>query len=47
MKGRAWYEIEMQDYTEFKRPTAQGGLWYLAGKIIVIKKLENEITKKI
>ena len=47
MKGRAWYEIEMEEYTEFKRPAAQGGLWYLAGKIMVIKKIENEITKEI
>jgi hypothetical protein len=34
-----WYEIEMEEYTEFQRPDSQGGLWYLAGKIKVIKKV--------
>jgi hypothetical protein len=38
-KGRVWYEIEMEEYTEFQRPNSQGGLWYLAGKIKVIKKV--------
>ena len=37
-KGRGWYEIEMDNYTEFQRPNNQGGLWFLAGKIKVIKK---------
>lgn len=39
MKGRCWYEIEMEDFTEYQRPNNQGGLWYLAGKIKVIKKV--------
>jgi len=36
-KGRKWFEIEMEDYTEFKRPDSQGGLWYLANKIKINK----------
>jgi murein tripeptide amidase MpaA len=39
MKGRAWYEIEMENYTEYQRPTNQGGLWFLASRIKVVRKL--------
>ena len=39
MTGRAWYEIEMEDYTDFQRPKAQGGLWFLAKRIKITKKL--------
>lgn len=42
MKNRAWYEVEMDDYTEYVRPSNQGGLWFLANKIKVIKKYEND-----
>lgn len=37
MKGRAWFEVEMKDFTEFARPKQQGGLWYLANKIKIVK----------
>ena len=40
MKDRAWYEIEMDDFTEFKRPKTQGGLWFLANKIKILEKVE-------
>lgn len=36
-KGRQWYEIEMDDYSEFPRPNHQGGLWFLANKIKIIQ----------
>lgn len=39
MKGRSWYEIEMENFTNFQRPTQQGGLWFLAERIKVIKKV--------
>ena len=39
-KGRAWYEVEIEDYTDFKRPASQGGLWHLANKMRIIKKLD-------
>lgn len=38
-KGRCWYEVEIEDYTEFNRPNSQGGLWYLANRMKIIKKL--------
>ena len=37
--GRVWVKIEMRDYKEFKRPKSQGGLWYLADRIKLIKVL--------
>jgi len=40
-KGRKWYEIEMEDYEEFQRPNSQGGLWFLANKIKIIKPHTN------
>ena len=33
MNGKIWYEVEIEDFTEFKRPLSQGGLWYLAKRI--------------
>ncbi len=35
-KGRVWVVVSIEDYTEFKRPQAQGGMWYLADKMIII-----------
>lgn len=40
MKGRAWYEIEMKNYTEYRRPNNQGGMWYLANEIKILKKID-------
>lgn len=40
---RIWAECEMEDYEVFDRPATQGGIWYLAGKIKVVKLLP-EIT---
>lgn len=36
---RVWYQVEIADYTEVKRPKTQGGLWYLAHNIKIIKKV--------
>lgn len=38
-KDRVWAEVEIEDYTEFKRPITQGGLWYLANRMKVRKIL--------
>jgi len=37
--GRVWCEIEIDDYQELKRPESQGGSWYLAQRMKVIKQL--------
>lgn len=40
--GRVWVQLEIKDFEEFKRPNNQGGLWYLAKNIKIIKILKNE-----
>ena len=35
---RVWKKVLIMDYTEFKRPESQGGLWYLAKQMIIIDK---------
>jgi hypothetical protein len=32
-KGRVWVELEMEGYSEYKRPDNQGGVWYLANRV--------------
>jgi len=39
-KGRAWYEVLIEDFEEMARPEQQGGLWYLANKIKIIKEIK-------
>jgi len=41
-KGRAWYEVEIEDYTDFKRPESQGGLWHLANRMKIIGKIDMD-----
>ena len=38
-KGRVWCEVEIAYVTENRRPEAQGGLWYLAKRMKIVKKL--------
>ena len=40
-KGRVWVEVEIEDYTEFRRPESQGGLWFLADRMTVVRELNN------
>jgi len=39
MDGRVWAEVEFDDFYEFKRPEHQGGMWYIAQKVQVIRIL--------
>jgi hypothetical protein len=41
MKNRVWVKVEMNDFWEFERPESQGGLWYLAKNIKLIKIMEK------
>jgi hypothetical protein len=41
MEGRAWYEVSILKYKKLQRPKAQGGLWYLADRMKVIRRLEE------
>ena len=38
-KNRIWCKVEIKDYTKLIRPKFQGGIWYLANKMKVIKEL--------
>jgi len=49
---RVWKKVLIEDYSEFKRPENQGGLWYLAKKMLilddnVIKLIENHKLNEI
>lgn len=34
---RIWKKVVIQDYEEIQRPENQGGLWYLAKKIMILE----------
>jgi len=46
-KDRVWVEVEIEDFTEFKRPVNQGGMWYLANKMKVLRCLDRKDVLKI
>ena len=39
MKNRAWYEVEIKDYKEFIRPASQGGKWFVAQRMKVLRAI--------
>lgn len=36
-KGRIWLKVEIEEYEIFDRPENQGGKWFLAKKIKILK----------
>lgn len=38
-KGRAWFEVDIKDFSTEKRPPSQGGNWFLSKQIKIIKRL--------
>tara|TARA_Y100000310_G_scaffold341004_1_gene438722 strand:+ start:463 stop:765 length:303 start_codon:yes stop_codon:yes gene_type:complete len=40
LKGRAWYEVRIQDFEKMTRSEIQGGIWYLANKIKILRKVK-------
>jgi len=44
MRGRAWYKAEIKNFTKFRRPAAQGGLWYLAQRMRLLAPTKEEAT---
>jgi hypothetical protein len=38
IKGRAWFLVDIEDFEVIKRPESQGGKWYLANRMKVIKQ---------
>ena len=47
MKGRTWYEVIIEDFVEHLRPKNQGGLWFLAQRMKLVKRLEEKEVSKI
>lgn len=35
-RDRVWAKVEIEGYTEHKRPACQGGLWYTAKKMTIL-----------
>jgi len=40
-RGRVWVEVEIEDYEVIQRPESQGGIWYLAARMRIVKELRN------
>jgi len=40
-KGRVWVEVRILDFEELRRPESQGGLWYIADKMKVVRVIED------
>ncbi len=38
-KNRAWFEVEIAEFEEIKRPKSQGGVWYISKRIKINKQL--------
>lgn len=38
---RVWKKVLIEDYSEFKRPENQGGMWYLAKKMKILPENSN------
>jgi hypothetical protein len=38
LKGRVWRKVEIRDYDIVRRPASQGGMWYLAQHLRILKK---------
>lgn len=42
-KGRVWAKVRFSEHTSHKRPVSQGGLWYTANYMTIIKILPEEV----
>lgn len=40
-RGRAWFKVEIEDFTVFRRPKHQGGEWLIAKRLKVLEKLDR------
>lgn len=38
--GRVWAKVSFSDYVEHIRPASQGGLWYTANRMTILKICE-------
>src|ERR1035437_6751780 len=44
--GRAWCECDIEGYEPFKRPSRQGGLWYIAQRMRITKVVKVHPPKR-
>jgi len=42
---RVWKKVLIEEYTEFKRPLTQGGLWFLAKRMKILNDYEVKAYK--
>jgi hypothetical protein len=43
LEGRAWYEVEVENFSEEIRPESQGGKWFLANRMRVVAPLNKSV----
>ena len=41
MRGRRWFKVEIKDFYTMERPASQGGTWYIAKNIQILKPKFN------
>lgn len=42
---RVWKRVLIEDFEEFQRPDSQGGLWYLAKRMMILGDIELDEWK--
>lgn len=42
MKGRVWCEVQIEDYKELQRPVSQGGCWFIAQRMKVLREIPSQ-----
>ncbi len=42
IKNRVWAEVEINSWSTIKRPEKQGGTWFIANEMKIIKLLKGE-----
>ena len=47
MRGRTWYEVVIKNFVEHLRPKNQGGLWFLAQNMKLLRQLNEQEVDKI
>jgi hypothetical protein len=38
-RGRAWFRVRLSGVTKVQRPQSQGGLWYIAKQMKILRKI--------
>ena len=44
MEGREWYEVEIKNFQGVKRPAHQGGYWFVAQRMKIIRPASEAQT---